>query len=142
MALSSDTPRSYSWIGVENSLPVQASSTVYSGSALTIDTGGEVGPAATGEVNFAGFAVAGADNSSGSAGDINCRVLTEGEVLLTVAGVDDNDDIGDVCYASDDGTFTLTAGSNKAIGRVSQIGETSGTARVRFKSAVLEHALD
>lgn len=140
MALSANTPRNYSVKGVLNALPVQASSTIYAGSAVTIDTGGEVGPLATGEVGFVGFATQKADNSSGSAGDINCEVLTDGEIELTITGLDDNNDIGDEVYATDDNTFTLTASGALAIGRVSQIVSLSDNkARVKFTSLHNEH---
>lgn len=140
MALSADTPRNYSVRGIENVLPVQASSTIYAGSAVTIDTGGEVGPLATGEAGFVGFAIAKADNSSGSAGDIGARVLTDGEIELTVTGLDDNNDLGDEVYAADDNTFTLTASGAIAIGRVSQIVSLSGNkCRVKFTSIHNEH---
>ena len=143
MALSADTPRHYSVVGRENALPVQASSLCYAGSALSIDTGGEVGPLNTSDAAFAGFCLKQADNSSGSAGDINARVLTHGEAELAVTGLDDNNDIGDVVYASDDGTFTLTSTGNMAIGRVSQIVSlTANKARVLFKSFVNEHPID
>lgn len=141
MALSADTPRSYSVRGTENVLPVQASSTIYAGSAVTIDSNGEVGPLAASEAGFVGFAIAKADNSSGSAGDIGARILTSGEIELTVTGLDDNNDIGDEVYASDDNTFTLTsATANTAIGRVSQIVSLTGNkCRVKFTSIHNEH---
>lgn len=140
MALSADTPRHYSVTGIENALPVQASSTIYAGSAVSIDTGGEVGPLATGEAGFVGFAKAKADNSAGSAGDINARVITDGEIELVITGLDDNNDIGDEVYASDDTTFTLTASGSVAIGRVSQIVSLSDNkARVKFTSIHNEH---
>lgn len=133
MALSADTPRNYSWVGLENSLPVQASTTIYAGGALSMDSNGETGPMAASET-FVGFALKKCDNASGSAGDVDARVLVEGEVVLTVTGVGDNDDIGDVVYATDDNTFTLTASGAVAIGRVSQIVSlTAGTCRVRFQ---------
>lgn len=140
MALSANEPRNFSVVGRENALPVQASSTIYAGSACTIDTGGEVGPLATGEVGFVGFAIAKADNSGGSAGDINARIMTSGEIELTVTGLDDNNDIGDIVYATDDNTFTLTASGASAIGKVSQIVNlTDNVCRVAFKSLHDEH---
>ena len=133
MALSADTPRNYSWVGLENSLPVQASTTIYAGSAVSLDSGGEIGPVAASET-FMGFSLTKCDNASGSAGYVDARVLVEGEVELTVTGVNDNDDIGDVVYASDDATFTLVASGSVAIGRVSQITNlTAGSCRVRFQ---------
>lgn len=143
MALSKDSPRAYGNVGLEAALPVQASTTIYAGGALTIDTGGEVGPLSASDASFVGFARKGADNSSGSAGDINAAVITNGLIELTVTGVNDNNDIGDVVYATDDNTFTLTASGAVAIGKVFQIVSlTAGTCIVLFKSSVHEHQLD
>lgn len=141
MALSKDTPRNYTAQNRErNALPVQASSIIYAGSAVSIDSGGEVGPLAPGETGFYGFAVSKADNSSGSAGDINADVYVTGEIELTIAGLNDNNDIGDIVYATDDATFTLTSTGGTAIGRVSQIVSlTGGTARVLFNALNREH---
>lgn len=142
MALSADTPRTYTDNPKScNALPVQASSTIYVGSAVSIDTGGEVGPLSSSDTGFYGFAKEKADNSSGSAGDINAEIYTSGEVLLTITGLDDNNDIGDIVYASDDNTFTLTSATgNIAIGKVCEIKSLSGgTAYVRFASLGHEH---
>lgn len=141
MALSKDSPRHYSVMGRENAMPVQASTTIYSGSCCTIDAGGEVGPMASADATFVGFARKKADNSSGAAGDIDARILTSGEVELTVTGLDDNNDLGDIVYAIDDDTFTLTASStHQAIGKVSQIVSlTANKCRVAFKSGHDEH---
>jgi len=143
MALSKDSPRNYRATGYEAALPVQASSVIYAGSAVTIDSGGEVGPFSASEVSFAGFARKQADNGSGSAGDINAAIITEGLIELTVTGLDDNDDLNDVVYGTDDNTFTLTASGAKAIGRVFQIVDlTANKCVVLFKGAVHEHQLD
>lgn len=142
MALSANTPRTYESGSLEEkALPVQASTTIYAGSALTIDSGGEVGPLASADAGFYGFAANYADNSGGSAGDIEVAVYVKGVVKLTITGLDDNNDIGDIVYASDDNTFTLTSTTtNKAIGRVAQIESLSaGTAMVRFESLGHEH---
>jgi hypothetical protein len=144
MALSADTPRAYrDTPGPEAALPVQASSTIYAGSACSIDSGGEVGPLSASDAAFAGFARKFADNSSGSAGDINCVVYTEGLIELTITGLDDNNDLNDLVYASDDGSFQLNPTGGVAIGRVFQIVSLSANkAVVLFKSAVHEHAND
>lgn len=140
MALSADTPRNYEPGAERKAFPVQASSTIYCGSAVSIDTGGEVGPLATGEAGFYGFAAAYCDNSSGSAGDKNAEIFASGVVELTITGLDDNNDIGDIVYATDDNTFTLTASGAVGIGKVAQITSLSaGKARVRFSSLGHEH---
>lgn len=141
MALSADTPRSFKKIGPRVALGVQASSTIYAGSAVSIDSGGEVGPLAAAEVGFVGFAVSKADNSSGSAGDIKADILSSGYIELSVTGINDNDDVGDIVYASDDDTFTLTSATgNTAIGKVREILDLSTTkCIVEFKSLHDEH---
>lgn len=144
MALSADKARIYTNDPdqVERALPVQASTTIYAGGALTIDTGGEVGPLSTSEASFVGFARKGANNSGGSAGDINAAVITKGCIELTITGLDDNNDIGDIVYASDDNTFTLTSTGNMAIGRVAQIVNlTDNKAMVKFHGSTERDAV-
>jgi hypothetical protein len=133
MALSADTPRNYS-VGTlrESAQPVQASVTCYAGAAVSRDSGGEVGPLAAGEA-FAGFVKAQATGTT--AGAINVAVYDKGEVELTITGLDDNNDIGDTVYATDDGTFTLTASGAVSIGKVSRIVSlTGGKAMVSFEA--------
>lgn len=105
--------------GVMNDLPVIASDIIYEGSAVGENGSGYSRPLVAGDP-FQGFAVRDADNSSGSAGAINVRVIQQGVVCnLPVTGataITAND--FPVVYASDDNTFTLTAGSNTAIGNV------------------------
>lgn len=143
MALSNDAARIYAdqTNRREAALPVQANSTIYAGSALSIDTGGEVGPLNSSDAAFAGFARKGAVGVT--AGDTNVAVYTECIVELTITGLNDNNDINDVVYATDDNTFTLTASGGLAIGRVYQIVSlTDNKALVLAKSAAHEHQLD
>lgn len=133
MALSASTPRTLEAGYHESAQPAQAVA-VYGGGALSRDSGGEVGPLAASEA-FAGFALADADNSAGSAGDINVRVADKGEIELTITGLDDNDDGADTVYATDDNTFTLTASGGVSIGKVSRIVSLSANkAMVRFEA--------
>ncbi len=46
------------------------------------------------------------------------RLITRCFVQLDVTNVVDEDDVGETVYASDDGTATLVAGGNTAIGVV------------------------
>lgn len=138
MALSADKPLEYKAVGhrLESAQPVQASTTIYQGGALSRDSGGEVGPLAASEA-FVGFSADGADNSSGSAGDINAKVWTKGIVLLTITGLDDNNDIGDTVYATADDTFTLTASGGVSVGKVYEIESlTNSQAWVAFEGDV------
>lgn len=117
MALSADKPRKFD-SGVDpmfNDLPVQASTTVYSGGALSHDSNGDVGPLAASET-FVGFAEQQLANTT--AGAKSVRVRQKGIIQLTVTGVDDANDIGATVYATDDNTFTLTASGGVSVGKV------------------------
>lgn len=140
MALSQDKPRDYKWIDGRptTSQPVQASVVSYIGGAQSRSTGGEVGPLAAGEA-FAGFAAVTTDNSTGSDGEVTTKLYAKGIVLLTVTGVDDNDDIADTVYATDDDTFTLTASGGVAIGKVFEIEDlSSNQAWVYFEADTVQ----
>lgn len=115
--LAVDTPRTYE-LGDLNDLPVIASDIIYEGAAVGENGSGYSRPLVAGDP-FQGFAVRKADNSDGSAGDINVKVKARGYIRLTVAGataITANDHPS--VYASDDGTFTLTASTNTLIGNV------------------------
>jgi hypothetical protein len=115
MALSADTPRDYE-LGDINSVPVKASTKIYEGAAVGLTSGYARGLVAGDD--FAGFAERQADNSAvATDGNINCRVISKGIAKLTITGVAVTD-VGLPVYASADGTFTLTQGSNSYIGNV------------------------
>lgn len=115
MALSADAPRTYE-LGKINELPVAASTTIYEGAAVGDNASGYARGLVAGDP-FRGIAESQADNSAGSAADINVRVITKGLVQLAVTSVAITD-VGANVYASADGTFLLTAGSNSLIGMV------------------------
>jgi hypothetical protein len=128
--LAANTLREYA-LGPIEEYPVVATDIIYAGAAVGENDSGYAQPLVAGKP-FLGFAEAQADNSAGSAGDVSVRVRTTGRVVLPVAGataVTAND--RPLVYASDDDTFTLTAGSNTAIGRVSRW-VSSGYAVVEF----------
>jgi hypothetical protein len=115
MALAADTPRVYE-LGDINSVPVKASTKIYEGAAVGLTSGYARGLVAGDD--FVGFAERQADNSAvATDGAINCRVISKGLAELTIAGVAVTD-VGLPVYASADGTFTLTQGSNSYIGNV------------------------
>lgn len=117
--LAADTPRSYELGDIEE-YPVVADDIIYEGAAVGENDSGYAQPLAQGQP-FLGFAERKADNSGGSAGDVNVRVKQRGKVRLTVAGataITAND--RPAVYASDDNTFTLTSTSNTLIGYVSR----------------------
>lgn len=127
--LAANKPRAYD-IGDANMIPVIAADIIYEGAAVGIvSASGHARPLAAGD-RFAGFAVAKADNSAGSAADINVEVKYRGEVELSVTGAVITD-IGQPVYASDDDTFTLNPASGPFIGFVKRY-VSSGVAVVEF----------
>jgi hypothetical protein len=115
--LAVDTPRAYE-LGDINELPVIASDIIYEGAAVGENASGYSRPLVAGDP-FQGFALKQADNSTGSAGDVRVKVRSRGYAQFAVTGataVTAND--FPPVYASDDGAFTLTAGSNTLIGNV------------------------
>lgn len=103
-------------LGDLDDYPVIASDIIYQGAAVGENGSGYARPLVAADP-FLGFAIDSADNSAGSAGDVNVKVRTRGVVRLTVAGataITAND--RQAVYASDDNTFTLTATSNSLIG--------------------------
>lgn len=115
MALTSNVARTYE-LGDINELPVAASTTIYEGSTVGDNASGYMRGLVAGDP-FRGFAESKVDNSSGSAGDLNVRVNVRGKIQLSVSGLAITD-VDAKIYASDDGTFTKTKGSNTLIGTV------------------------
>jgi hypothetical protein len=124
-----------------NDFPMVASDIVYEGAAV-----GDAADAGTGTDGYAhpidasdvflGFADSKADNSSGAAGAINCRVRQRGAVSLAVTGVTGTSDVGATVYCTDDNTFTLTASGGIAIGKIIRH-VSSTTVIVYFEGAQL-----
>lgn len=135
--LAADTPRVFETghDDLINELPMIADDVIYDGAAVgESGTTGTFRPLVSGD-NFAGFAIRRADNAGGGAGDARVLVKQQGVVKLSITGASADAQYGDPVYATDDDTFTMTAGG-------SLIGEfirwVSGTvALVRFRAAVL-----
>lgn len=126
--LASDAMRDYE-LGDINELPVIASDIIYAGSAIGDNGSGYARPLVAGD-KFKGFADKKADNSSGAAGDVNVKAKAKGRIKLSISGLVIGD-LGKRVYASDDNTFTLTAGSNSEIGFVYRF-VSSGVGIVEF----------
>lgn len=116
--LAANNPRSYE-LGDINEIPVVATDIIYEGAAVGDNASGYARPLVAADP-FLGFAMRKADNSAGSAGDINVQVKERGKIQLTVVGVTGVGDVGETVYASDDNTFTLTSSGNTAIGKVAR----------------------
>jgi hypothetical protein len=129
--LATNVPRSYE-IGDHQELPVVATDIIYEGAAVGDDGNGLARPLVAADP-FLGFAMRKADNAAGAASAIKVLVKVRGQIQLTVTGVASAADVGETVYASDDATFTLTAGSNTAIGKVSRW-VTSTTCVVAFEA--------
>lgn len=130
MALSANTKRAYALDG-DNEFGVAASATIYEGSAVG-SSGGYARALNAGD-QFLGFALGPVADTSGVAGTVSVRVRCRGKVQLAVTSVAVTD-IGKPVYASDDGTFVLSAGTaeaNSFIGTVHRFIST-GVAIVAF----------
>jgi len=121
---------------VLNDYPVIAADIIYEGSAIGESASlGYVRPHVSGDV-FCGFAMGKADNSSGAAGDVNVRAIQQGVVKLTVTG-GAVATLNALVYASDDDTFTTTAGAHTAIGKI--VRHVSGSVvMVAFQAEALQ----
>lgn len=102
--------------GVELEFPVKASTKIYAGSMVCIEgSSGYAIPAADASGNqFIGVAMAQADNSSGSNGDINVVVRRTGTFLFAASSVGQAQ-VGDVVYVVDDQTVDETNPGNSVV---------------------------
>jgi len=116
-------------LGDMNDIPVISSEIIYKTSAVgSVLASGHARPLTTSD-RFEGFCIEKADNSTGSAADINCRIQRKGQIKLSVTGAVITD-IGRPVYASDDNTFAL-AGIGVYIGRVTRF-ISAGVCMVSF----------
>lgn len=97
--------------GCRRSYPVAASTRIYQGTLVYITAAGYADDdTATGVNAFAGIAVGEADNSSGSAGDIEVEVYTEGDFELTGTSFAQTD-VGMPIYGDDNYATVVSLGS-------------------------------
>jgi len=106
-------------LGDIQEVPVIASDIIYEGAAVGDNGSGLARPMVSGDP-FLGFAESKADNSAGAASAIKVRVRTRGFVQIPVTGASSTADVSETVYASDDDTFTLTASTHAAIGKVAR----------------------
>ena len=111
LAANRNTPQQYGPTRDIN-VPVAASTTIYNGALVADNNSGYlVAASASAALVVAGIATEYVDNSSGSAGDKNCKVRSN--VVARFANSAGGDAItvaarGDICYAQDDQTVALT----------------------------------
>ena len=105
---------------IEN--PVAGSVVIFKGAIVMSNASGFLAPAAALlDAKMAGMAYEKVDNSNGSAGDVNCKLLREGLFELAGSGFSQAD-IGKTVYASDDQTVSTTQGTNEiAVGKIAQV---------------------
>lgn len=129
MALSADTSRVYE-LGDVNGLTVASGVTVYEGAfVFALKSSGQavVASPAISTHSFAGIAIKGA-----AAGE-TVRVKDNGKVQMPVTGASAAS-VGQIVYASDDGTLTLTASTNVPVGTVARH-VSSTTCIVKFSAS-------
>lgn len=127
--LAANKPRAFD-LGSANMVPVIASDIIYEGAAVGVVAGtGHARPLVAGD-RFVGFAVAKADNSAGSAADINVEVKFRGEIELSVSGAVITD-IGQPVYAADDDAFQFSPVGGSFVGFVKRH-VSSGVVVVEF----------
>lgn len=96
--------------------PVKASTKIFRGAMVGIDSSGNAAPAALLAATpfCVGVAAAQADNSTGAAGDVKVRI-DRGIFPMNNSSAGDaisDADIGKVCYVVDDNTVALTSATN------------------------------
>ena len=110
--------------GVIIAYPVAASTTILKETMVEIDSSGNLVGLTDPSGNFAGISFEGADNSSGDAGDVYCKVYKEGvfEMFLSSAA---KTDVGEAVYPVDNQTVTKTSTGAVKCGEAVQF-ENSG----------------
>ena len=135
--LAADANRDYE-LGDVGEYAVIASDIIYEGAAVGDNGSGLARPLVAADP-FMGFAQRKADNTGGAASAVKVMVRPKGLIEIPVTGAASADDQGVTVYTSDDDTFTLTAGSNTAIGKVHRW--VSGTTCVVYFEAVSQRSI-
>ena len=133
--LAANTPRTFE-IGDRNEFPVIASDIIYEGAAVGIVAASGHARPLTSVDKFVGFAESKADNSDGSAGDINVRVKKKGVVKLAISGAVITD-IDKAVYATDDNAFQFSPVGGVFIGFTRRF-VASGYMMVEYNAGVLK----
>lgn len=136
-ALSADRTDSKRRQGSLRTFDVAASTTIYRGALVALNSSGYLVPASTATtLTVLGVAKDAVDNSAGSNGDLDCQVQDGIWLMKNSASSDEitSTEVGDVCYAVDDQTVAKTDGSStrSTAGIVDQV--TTAGVYVRFGS--------
>lgn len=110
----------------KHTIPVKASTKIYQGALVMVDSTGYAVPGASGattNVPF-GIALATVDNSSGSSGALSVDTQSEAAFLMNGSGFSQAS-VGLYAYFTDDNTVTVTPTSNSKVGTI--IGFVSST---------------
>lgn len=111
--------------GGRRSIPVGAAIHIYQGTMVFVEQTSGAGAGYASDIidggtnDFFGIAVAEADNSGGSAGDINVEVYTLGAFVLVGVGFA-QEQVGDLAYATDNYVITSVSSSMAPIGSFSE----------------------
>jgi hypothetical protein len=117
--------------------PVAASTTIYKGALVCLNGDGYlVSGADTAGLRFVGVARDGADNSTGSNGDKEVIVVTQGSIVVAKTSAA-ADDLGADALISDDETVALSTSNSVYAGLIVGIVD-SGHVRLRFDAG--DHA--
>lgn len=106
--------------GIEVSYTVAASTTIFEGSFVRIDAGGDIVPCDGTDSQtlfFVGLALETVNNSGGADGDLSCKVLVGG-IIETTIGSETLADIGKYVYTTDDQTLAVNSADNELVGTV------------------------
>lgn len=118
-ALTADRKTSFRE-GIEIEYKVAASTKIYAGSLVCINTSGYAVPGAdTANFKFVGIAQEQVDNSSGANGDKTVRVKRKGIFRLSASGMAVTD-IGAAVNVSDDQTVAKTTTNSVACGKIAE----------------------
>lgn len=125
--------------GVILDYPVKASTTIYKGGLLQIETSGDgqgyVSPLSDGtNRRFVGVAVEGVDNSDGSNGDETVRIYKTGVYQYTKDSAVQTE-VGDAAYGHDDNTIGTSTTNDVYVGRIVGLVDSS-TVKLQIDSAV------
>ena len=130
MALTADRNVPHKEPASQQAYEVAASTTIYRGSIVVINSSGYAIPApdtAAATNSFAGIAQAQADNSAGANGDIKVILFTTGRHKLPASSAAITD-LQTNCFADDDETVTPVSGTEETNSqKVGTIVEVDGT---------------